>query len=137
MAVVIAVAVLAPASAFAAPQVFVKSSIDNESFEVKPHRIILAGDGTLALLAIKYESYGGPVAKGTSTAYTRGCTPFCADGEVLRPKATLRLSDLIKCEGKMIYAELSYRLYGKIPKGFSRRVTDDMRPVGAGGKPAC
>ncbi len=134
----VALAVL-PASAGAAAggKVFVKTSIDTNTLKVRPHQILLSGDGTLGLLAIKYESYGGPVAKATATAYTRGCTPKCAEGKVLRPRATVRFSDLVECEGKMVYGKLSYVLHGPIPSGFERRAVDDIRPIDERGKPIC
>ena len=87
-------------SAAAAQRVFVKASIDSNELKVRPHVILLSGDGTLGLERVHYGTYGGAVAKASGRAYTRGCTPNCAEGKVRRPGATLRFSDLLKCEGK-------------------------------------
>ena len=49
----------------------------------------------------------------------------------------MRFSDLVECEGKMVYGRLSYVLHGAIPGGFERRAVDDMRPIDERGKPIC
>jgi hypothetical protein len=134
---IVILALMVPATAVAGPTVFVKIGIDTDTLKVRPHEIFMSADGTFAFPGIKYESWGGPVAKATSRAYTRGCDPFCADGKVLRPKATLRFSDLLECEGRMVYGRLSYVLHGRILKGFLRRSTEDMRPTDERGKPVC
>jgi hypothetical protein len=125
------------AVATAAPQVFVKASIDTNELTVRPHAILLSGDGTLSLYAIHYESYGGAVAKATGRAYTRGCTPNCAEGKVRRPRATIRFSDQVKCEGKLVYGEVSYVLRGPLLKGYKRRESFDLRPISEMGEPVC
>lgn len=136
---VVALAALAvPASAEAAQAVFVKASIDTNELKLRPHAILLSGDGTLALYGIHYETYGGAVAKASGRAYTRGCTPDCAQGRVRRPRATIRFSDLLRCEGKRVYGQLSYVLHGQILKGYKRRESFDLRPLDERtGKPAC
>lgn len=135
---VVALSALAlPASAVAAQRVFVESYLDQGPAQVRPHEILLAEDGTLSLYAIHYETYGGATATATGRGYTRGCTPDCAQGKVRRPRATIRLSQRIQCEGKLIYARLQYSLTGPIPSGFKRRATYDLRPLDEGGKPLC
>lgn len=133
----LALALLVPAGAVAAEKVFVEPYLNQGPAQVRPHEILLAEDGTLSLYAIHYESYGGAVAKATGRGYTRGCTPDCAQGTVLRPQATIRLSQLIRCEGKLIYGRLRYTLTGPIPSGFKRRATYDLRPIDEHGKPVC
>jgi hypothetical protein len=129
------VALALPAGAAAAPTAFVKASIDTNELTVRPHAILLSGDGTLSLYAIHYESYGGVVAKASGRAYTRGCTPDCAQGKVRRPRAAIRFSELVECEGKMVYGKLSYVLRGPVLKGYRRRESFDLRPIGETGKP--
>jgi hypothetical protein len=131
------VALALPGAALAAGPVFVKPSLNEVPPQVRPHKILLAEDGTLDLYAIHYESYGGPVAKASGRAYTRGCVPDCAQGKVERPRATIRFSKLTRCEGKMVYARLNYSLRGPIPNGFARHATYDLRPVDEAGKPVC
>jgi hypothetical protein len=136
MALLVCVGVMA-GSAAAAQRVFVKASIDSNELKVRPHAVLLSGDGTLALYGIHYETYGGVVAKASGRAYTRGCTPDCAEGKVRRPGATIRFSDLLKCEGKLVYGELEYRLHGPLLKGYERRERFDLRPLDETGKPVC
>jgi hypothetical protein len=126
------------ASAAATQRVFVKASIDSNELRVRPHVLLLSGDGTLGLEGLHYETYGGAVAKASGRAYTRGCTPDCAEGKVRRPGATIRFSDLLKCEGKLVYGELEYRLHGSLLKGYKRRESFDLRPLDEEtGKPVC
>jgi hypothetical protein len=136
--VVVLAALAVPASAIAAQTVFIKASIDTNELKVRPHALLLSGDGTLSLYGIHYESYGGAVAKATGHAYTRGCTPDCAQGKVRRPRATIRFSDLLTCEGKPVYGELSYVLRGPVLQGYKRRASFDLRPIAEKtGKPVC
>jgi hypothetical protein len=136
--VVALVALGAPVSAIAAQKVFVKASIDTNELKVRPHALLLSGDGTLSLYGIHYEMYGGAVSKATGHAYTRGCTPDCAEGRVKRPRATIRFSDLLKCEGKLVYGQLNYVLHGPVLKGYGRHGSFDLRPLDEKtGKPVC
>src|SRR6201999_20385 len=105
-----------------------KASIDTDELTVRPHAILLSGDGTLSLYAIHYESYGGAVAKASGRAYTRGCTPDCAEGKARRPGATIHFADQVTCEGKLVYGEVSYVLHGPLLKGCKRRESFDLRP---------
>jgi hypothetical protein len=136
MALLVGVGAMAT-SAVAAQRVFVKASIDSNELKVRPHAVLLSGDGTLALYGISYETYGGAVAKASGRAYTRGCTPNCAEGKVRRPSATIRFSDLLRCEGKLVYGELDYGLHGPLLKGYKRRESFDLRPLDETGKPVC
>lgn len=137
MLAVMSLALLTPASAVAAQKVFVEPYLGQGPAQVRPHQILLSEDGTLSLYGIHYDTYGGATATATGRGYTRGCTPDCAQGQVRRPRATIRLSQLMQCEGKLIYARLEYSFSGPIPSGFERRSTFDLRPVGEAGKPVC
>jgi hypothetical protein len=137
---ILALALLALAAAGAATalaaaprKVYVEGDIVNQELVYRPHAIGLSAYGTFALTGIKYESYGGPVAKATGRAYLRGCTPDCARGKVYRPAATLRLESQARCGGKTIYSKLFYRLAGPLPAGFRRQGTEVLRPVGPEG----
>jgi hypothetical protein len=134
---VMVLALSIPAGAAAAQKVFVEPYLNGGPAQQRPHEILLAEDGTLSLYAIHYESYGGAVATATGRGYTRGCTPDCAQGKVLRPQATIRLSQVTRCQGKLIYARLQYSLTGPIPSGFKRQATYDLRPIDEHGKPLC
>jgi hypothetical protein len=123
----------ATALAAAPTKVYVEGDIVNQELVYRPHAIGLSADGTFALTGIKYESYGGPVAKATGRAYVRGCTPDCATGKAYRPAATLRLESQARCGDKTIYSKLVYRLQGPLPAGFRRQGTEALRPVGPEG----
>ena len=56
---------------------------------------------------------------------------------MLRPRAKIRLSQVTRCEGKLIYARLRYSFTGAIPSGFKRTATFDLRPLDESGKPVC
>jgi hypothetical protein len=118
-------------------KIYVEASINPEPPVVRPHAILLSGDGTFSLYAIKYQSYGGPVATAAGRAYVRGCTPNCAQGKVYRPKATIRLSQVKTCEGKLLYMRLKYSVTGPIPNGFRRQGSIDLTPFNEKGKPVC
>ncbi len=133
----VAVGAALAGAASAAEKIFVEPYLNGGPPEVRPHKILLSEDGTLALYAIRYQSYGGAVATATGRGYTRGCNPDCAQGKVYRPKATIRLSKVTRCEGKLVYATLRYSFAGRIPSGFERQATYDLRPVDEHGKPVC
>jgi hypothetical protein len=128
----LAIAVTCASTAIgAAPKkVYVEGDIVNQELVYRPHAIGLSADGTFALTAIKYTSYGGPTATATGRAYLRGCTPDCAQGKVYRPAAALRLEKQVQCGGKTIYSKLRYSLSGPLPAGFRRQGTELLRPVG-------
>jgi hypothetical protein len=126
-----------PMAGAATHKVFVARSIVNGQLAYKPHQIVLSADGTFSVNRIRWLRYGGPLALGTGRAYARGCRPSCAEGRVFRPRATLRLTRVIKCEGRYIYARLRFALRGHIPTGFHRRGSYPMRPTDESGEPAC
>ena len=128
----LAIAVTGAATALAAAptKVYVEGDIVNQELVYRPHAIGLSADGTFALTAIKYTSYGGPTATATGRAYLRGCTPDCARGKVYRPAAALRLEKQVRFGEKTIYSKLHYSLSGPLPAGFRRQGTELLRPVG-------
>lgn len=122
------------AVAGAAPnKVYVMRDIVGQELAYRPHTIGLSADGTFAIIGIRYRTYGGPVAEATGRAYVRGCTPNCAEGKVVRPRARLRLSKEIQCRGVTIYSRLRYVLEGPVPPGLLRRGTEPLRPLGEEG----
>jgi hypothetical protein len=130
----LAIAVTCATALAAAPKkVYVEGDIVSQELVYRPHAIGLSADGTFALTAIKYSSYGGPTATATGSAYVRGCTPDCARGKVYRPAASLRLESQARCNGKTIYSKLRYSLTGPLPSGFRRQGTELLRPVGPEG----
>ena len=134
---VMLVALAVPSAALGAGKIFVQPGIDPVPPVVRPHEFLLSGDGTLAISALKWKTYGGPAAEATGRGYTRGCTPDCAQGKVYRPQARVRLSNIRRCEGKLLYTKLEYAFTGALPHGFLRHGTFDLRPVAENGKPLC
>ena len=114
-------------------RVYVERDIVSQELTYRPHAIGLSADGTFAIVGIRYQSYGGAVAKARARAYVRGCSPDCAQGKVFRPPAAVRLSDEIACRGVTIYSRLRYVLQGPLPPGFRRRGSEPLRPLGEKG----
>jgi hypothetical protein len=126
-------AALTVAARGASHRIYVERDIVGQELAFRPHAIGLSADGTFAMSAIRYRSYGGAVARASARAYVRGCTPDCAQGKVYRPTASMRLGDQIQCRGVRIYSRLRYVLRGPLPSGFRRQGTELLRPLGAKG----
>jgi hypothetical protein len=103
------------------PTVRAKDSVAGNHLVTRPHRIFLADDGSFYLRGLRWQSFGGPVARATGFAYTRSGCRTCADREVERPRARLRLTNLTLRGEYRIYARLHYVLLGPVPPGFSHR----------------
>lgn len=118
-------------------KVFVERSIITGQLVYRPHTIYLSGDGTFDIYGIRWRRYGGPTATAVARAYAKGCTPSCANGHVDRPRAKLRFTTRIECEGRYIYARLNYALTGPIPGGYRHHGFYSLRPTDEFGNPAC
>jgi hypothetical protein len=103
------------------PPVRVKDDITGNHLAKRPHRIVLAADGSFYLRAISWQSFGGRVARATAIAYTRAGCQTCSDREVNRPRVHLRLTNLTRRGDYRIYTRLHYVLLGPIPTGFTHR----------------
>ena len=109
-------------------KIFVIRSVVSNQLVFRPHSIGLSGDGTFSLDRIQWRSYGGATARATATAFTKGCTPDCAEGHIDRPRAKLRFTTPVECEGRQIYARMHYVLRGAIPSGYVHSRWVSMRP---------
>ena len=111
----------------------VKVFVDQSGFKpsFRPRRIDISGDSSFFMTGVHWQSYNGPVARGTATAYTDNCIPYCADGHIYTSRASIRFANPIFCEGRFIYARVHYDLRGAIPRGFSRRRWVLLRPYDA------
>ena len=118
-------------------RILVRADVVSNGLTYRPHALQLSGDGTFYIYGIRWQGYGGKVASGPGRAYVRGCTPYCAVGKVFHPKATVRLSRVIECEGHRIYAHLRYAVRGRIPSGFRRHGAYSLLPTDEVGKPTC
>ncbi len=130
-------AAAAEAEAAKPQQVRVVRALGEDKLYYRPHFFLLSGDGTFGMNRVNWQSYGGATAKATARAFVNDCIPYCAAGHVSHPRATLRLSKLVDCDGTPIYARLEYAIAGSLPKGFPRRGGYSMRPLGEDGKPEC
>lgn len=106
-------------------------------FVYRPHRFGISCDRTMSIRGIRWRRYGGQVAIGLGVARTQGCEPSCANGEVRWPAVTIRLHKLVRCGGRPVYAQLTYRLHGRIIRGFLRKTTLPMIERDDYGEPAC
>jgi hypothetical protein len=86
---------------------------------------------------VRWQSYGGAVAEASGRAFANDCIPYCAAGHLFKPRAKLKLSKIVQCQGRPVYARLRYRLAGELPKGLPRRGGFPMLPLGEDGKPDC
>lgn len=121
-----------------APQrVFVTHVLGEDKLVYRPHFFLLSGDGTFGVSKVRWQSYGEPVATATGRGFANDCIPYCAAGHFLHPRATLRLSKVVECQGKSVYARLRYALSGRLPEGFPRRGGFSMLPLDEDGKPDC
>jgi hypothetical protein len=118
------------AAASAGGRVYVRTAIVGGGLAVKPEEIALSVHGSLSLHKLGWASWGGAVAKATARARVRGCVPDCNLGGLKWPRARVRLSDRVRCEGRLVYGRLGYALGGEIPAGVERRGRVDMLPRG-------
>jgi hypothetical protein len=128
--IVLLSATLVAAASGASHKVFVERNVTTGELAYRPHLIALSEDGTFAMTRIRWQRYGGPVALASATAYTRGCTPDCAQGKLDRPRASLRFTNRIHCQGQYIYARMHYALRGALPGGYRHRGSYSLRPLG-------
>ncbi|MFT3863420.1 MAG: hypothetical protein QM729_04045 [Solirubrobacterales bacterium] len=109
---------------------YVRVAIDGGRLAVRPEAIALSVHGSLSLHRLRWREWGGTVATGRGRARVKACVPDCNLGKVEWPRVTVRLEDRIRCEGRVLYGWLGYRLQGEIPEGVRPRGSVDMRPKG-------
>jgi hypothetical protein len=102
--------------------VYLRTAIVGGRLAVEPEEIAISVHGSLSLHEVHYEIYGGRVAKATARARVRGCVPDCNLGGLAWPAARVRLSDLVRCDGRLVYGRLvygrlGYALRGALPEG--------------------
>jgi hypothetical protein len=119
------------------PHVFVTRSLTEGTAFYRPRRFLLSADGSFGVGAVKWLAYGGAAATATGRAFVDDCDPDCAHGRFMRPRAKLRLSKVVECGGRALYARLSYRLLGPVPAGLPRRGSLSMLPRAGDGSIDC
>jgi hypothetical protein len=126
-----------PAEPANAQRVRVIRALGEDKLYYRPHFFLLSGDGSFGLNKVQWKSWGGATARATARGFVNDCIPYCAAGHIDRPPARLTLSKIVDCNGTPIYARLEYALSGPLPKGFPRKASYSMRPLGEDGKPEC
>ncbi len=127
--VVLAAAVVAVPAA-AAGAVLVRMALSGETLAVRPSAIKISVHGDLSLHGMRWAGWGGAEARGRERARVKACVPDCNLGKWESPRVTVTLADRIRCDGRVVYGWLGYRLHGEIPEGAKRRGSVDLRPRG-------
>lgn len=111
--VVVASGLLAPASTSISrwSPVYVASE-GCRGHQIRPRSITLAcADGNLYATGIRYQSYGGRIARALATLHVNDCHPDCADGRFRTYGGTLRLERIVRCgDGRLYYSHAVYPL---------------------------
>jgi hypothetical protein len=101
----LALILVVPASASAAPKVFFETPFAGPVF--KPKRIEFH-DTTLS--RIHWRNWNKKVARGRSRARINTCIPFCADGKIVRGRARLAMFKRHTENGTRFYGCLTGRM---------------------------
>ncbi len=70
---------------------------------VRPPTLLLAEDGSVALVHLQWKGWGTAVAQATGVWSASTCTPSCATGKRVTAKATLTLSSPGMVNGQHVY----------------------------------
>jgi hypothetical protein len=104
------------------PEVRAVQNIVSRQLAASPHRMILDEYDALDLHGIEWQSFGGPVARATATAYEN----FCCPKDVKRGQVTLRLTHLVRVGPYRVYSKLTLVRAGRPPAGYKHRETLSM-----------
>ncbi|HEY0280068.1 MAG TPA: hypothetical protein VGC32_17530 [Solirubrobacterales bacterium] len=114
----------------AAGAVFVRTAVSGGALAVRPAAIRISVHGDLSLHGMRWDGWGGVEARGRGRARVKACVPDCNLGKWETPRVTVTLAGRVRCDGRLVYGWLGYRLHGEIPEGAKRRGSLDMRPRG-------
>ena len=70
---------------------------------VRPSTLLLAEDGSVALIHLKWRGWGTSVARATGIWSSSDCTPSCATGKLTQRPARLTLSSPGLVSGRRVY----------------------------------
>jgi hypothetical protein len=124
---------IVPSSATADPRfhggrVYVRGpGCDSETYRASTI-IFFCADAGVIVTNIRYRSYGGSVATGTALQHANDCNPFCARGTISTARVTIRLSNVVRCEGTLFYSRAVTRYIGPPPVGEPSAMTVNIRP---------
>lgn len=78
--------------------------INNQnSLLVRPSTLLLAEDGSVALVHLRWRGWGTNIARATGVWSASGCTPSCATGKLTKGPARLMLSSPGLVRGHLVY----------------------------------
>jgi hypothetical protein len=99
---------------FVKPQVFAVQNANTGHISRRPSEIVLTKHGSFSFYGLKWQSFGGRIARATGRASIR------RGKQEWNPRASVRLSFLIE-DGpdKRIYSIVRYVLHGSVPHGFA------------------
>lgn len=92
------------ASATAAGTVYFAGAIGGR--HVKPRTLELTADGTLEVLKVHWDSWGGATAGGRGRAEYHGCTPNCAAARDHHARVSIQLSRIRQCGSRSYYSHV-------------------------------
>ena len=70
---------------------------------VRPPMLLLAEDGSVALVRLRWKGWGSPVAQASGVWSASSCSPSCATGKRTELPATLTLSSPGMVNGHLVY----------------------------------
>ena len=96
--------------------VYVAGDGDASHLVFRPLRWTPTGDGSLRFTNIRWQSYGGAVARATATAYAATCVPNCASSPVRRKRVRITLDrpKIFECANE-IYVYSRIRFAPRLP----------------------
>lgn len=78
--------------------------------QVKPGTLELSADGTLEVLKVHWNSWGGSTATGRGRAEYHGCTPNCASAPDHQARVSIQLSRIRRCGSRSYYSHVRLTL---------------------------
>jgi hypothetical protein len=102
VAVAVALVVAGAATTLAAPRVYYETPYGK--LVVKPSRIEFSD---LTLTRLKWRNWGSKRTRGTGRARVNPCEPSCAEGEIVRGRAKLKLFKRHREGGRRLYGCLT------------------------------
>jgi len=98
--------------------------------EYRPRSIVFAcGDGGFFATNVRYRYYGGRTAFATAELHGHNCIPNCAESQFHAFPGTVRLADVVRCEGTLYYSRAYTRFAGHNPFGGPLSEVANIEPL--------
>ena len=105
---------------FERAEAVVRDNVRTRHFSASPHTMVLSHDGNFRLYALRWHSFGEPVARASGRAFLRHKCRGCLVREVTRPHVSVLLNNLTQQGDYRVYLHLRYTIEGPVPRGFAR-----------------